>query len=669
MTHILITAPGRGAGRSRVGARAARRQPGRLERRRRCAVALCQQRLSAAAARQPGRRRAARRRNARLGGVSPGRDGRRGRRRSGGPLCPSACSSTSSRAATRTCRRCSTRWSRPGATCIVTGDAAALPSVLAAFGARGPRRSAGGRDRRGGACAQRLDRSRARRRDAAGLLRVAAALRPDHLVVGELSGPEAGELVLVATRGQNGVMLAMPGPHARRGARPGSARSRRPAWARPRPRRRWWRARSISYVHVVATPTAARASSRSASRAASGAEVAARRCAVALQRGREARLRRAAGCRGAACRRGSAARWRPRAARCRPRWSASRRGRSRHALARRRRAAAEDAAFFDRFRRGHRAPARRADPRALPAAAGRHRARRGGARARRCPTATRRSCGRSTAPTCFTRACSSRAWAPARRACWPSSVRIARTSWCSPRRCRAIATRWTPRGACCATTRAPRSARSRGRRSTRWLDATVAREQILFGPDGEYAPDVFDPAGQEIVPTIALRQAERALKVDPGAADAEHARGLALARLGRRRARRWPPSPPRPSWTPHNPWPWFDLGRTALALGKPAARRCRRSGARRRRRAKRRPARACWPGRFARRRAAGDEASAAALRAEALARDPRLVDGPVRAAASAAADGEEEGSAEELALLEAVAPGTPVPRRLPVIPH
>ena len=68
----------------------------------------------------------------------------------------------------------------------------------------------------------------------------------------------------------------------------------------------------------------------------------------------------------------------------------------------------------------------------------------------------------------------------------------------------------------------------------RWLDATVAREQILFGPDGEYAPDVFDPLGQEIVPTIALRQAERALKVDPGAADSEHARGLALARLGRR---------------------------------------------------------------------------------------------------------------------------------------
>ena len=105
----------------------------------------------------------------------------------------------------------------------------------------------------------------------------------------------------------------------------------------------------------------------------------------------------------------------------------------------------------------------------------------------------------------------------------------------------------------------------------RWLDATVAREQILFGPDGEYAPDVFDPSGQEVTPAIALRQAERALKIDPGAADAEHARGLALRapraagrgagcvprrdRAGRRRIR----------------GRWFDLGRTALALDKPAA--------------------------------------------------------------------------------------------------
>src|SRR6185295_9232732 len=101
----------------------------------------------------------------------------------------------------------------------------------------------------------------------------------------------------------------------------------------------------------------------------------------------------------------------------------------------------------------------------------------------------------------------------------------------------------------------------------RWLDAIVAREQILFGPDGEYAPEVFDPSAQEVVPTIALRQAERALKLDPGAADAEHARGLALARLGRREAA-LAAFRKATELDAGNPWPWFDLGRTALALSK-----------------------------------------------------------------------------------------------------
>jgi pilus assembly protein CpaF len=93
---------------------------------------------------------------------------------------------------------------------IVTGDVAALPSVLAAFGHEVPA------DRRvvaiGAAARSRsgwIDL--APTGDAAGLLRVAASLRPDHLLVGELAGPEAGELVLVATRGQNGILLAMPG--------------------------------------------------------------------------------------------------------------------------------------------------------------------------------------------------------------------------------------------------------------------------------------------------------------------------------------------------------------------------------------------------------------------------------------------------------------------------
>ena len=199
-----------------------------------------------------------------------------------------------------------------------------------------------------------------------------------------------------------------------------------------------------------------------------------------------------------------------------------------------------------------------------------------------------------------------------------------------------------------------------------WLDATVAREQILFGPDGEYAPDVFDRGGEEVVPPIALRQAERALKIDPGRcgrpsrARARAARGsagadAALAAFAA-----------ATELDADNPWPWFDLGRTALALGRPAEALAGVSarGRARARGADRRAPAAPGPRAAA---AAGDAAAAGALRAEALARDPALVDGLIRAAASAAAEGEEEGSAEELALLEAVAPGTPVPRRLPVI--
>ena len=100
----------------------------------------------------------------------------------------------------------------------------------------------------------------------------------------------------------------------------------------------------------------------------------------------------------------------------------------------------------------------------------------------------------------------------------------------------------------------------------RWLDATVAREQILFGPDGEYAPDVFDPVGQEVLPKIALRQAERALKADPGAADASTPGVWPWSAWGggSRRSRR---SSAATSST-RNTWPWFDLGRTALELGR-----------------------------------------------------------------------------------------------------
>jgi hypothetical protein len=196
----------------------------------------------------------------------------------------------------------------------------------------------------------------------------------------------------------------------------------------------------------------------------------------------------------------------------------------------------------------------------------------------------------------------------------------------------------------------------------RWLDATVAREQVLYGPDGEYAPDVFDPSGEEVTPLVALRQAERALKQDPGAAGAAHARGLALRQLGRQEAA-VDALDAATALDPQNPWPWFDLGRAALDDGQSdravaafrtvAELQAGPEGARF----------LAWAA-----RAAGAGAEAAALRAAALARDGALGESLRRAVDAAAEDQDPEAEAEAAALLAAIAPGAVVVprRRLPI---
>jgi tetratricopeptide (TPR) repeat protein len=201
----------------------------------------------------------------------------------------------------------------------------------------------------------------------------------------------------------------------------------------------------------------------------------------------------------------------------------------------------------------------------------------------------------------------------------------------------------------------------------RWLDATLAREQMLYGPDGEYLEDLFDPSGSELLPKIALRQAERGLHADPGAADVAHARGLALLRLGRREEaneafRR------AAELDPESPWPSFDLGRTAMALGRPteALEAFRRAAE-----AERGPDGArlyAWAARAA--AAGGDRAASEALRAQALARDPALVEQLRRAARAAADEGDPEAESEAALLLEVIEPGASglvAVRRLPVL--
>ncbi|HXJ22466.1 MAG TPA: FHA domain-containing protein [Polyangia bacterium] len=94
---------------------------------------------------------------------------------------------------------------------LLTGDPGALAHALGAAAAAIPA------DRRVVAIGAGQPRSRggwidlAPSADAAGLVRVAAGFRAEHLVVGELAGPEAGELALLAARGHDGLIVALAG--------------------------------------------------------------------------------------------------------------------------------------------------------------------------------------------------------------------------------------------------------------------------------------------------------------------------------------------------------------------------------------------------------------------------------------------------------------------------
>jgi tetratricopeptide (TPR) repeat protein len=205
-----------------------------------------------------------------------------------------------------------------------------------------------------------------------------------------------------------------------------------------------------------------------------------------------------------------------------------------------------------------------------------------------------------------------------------------------------------------------------------WLDATVARERVLYGSDGEFAPDVFDDDGEEVVPLVVVRQMERALKVDPGSAEAEHERGVALRRLGKT-ARAVEAFTSATALDPDAAWVWFDLGRTALEAPSPGAGldpavaldAFRRAAA-----LETGPAAArlhAWAARAA--VAAGDEGAAAAAREAALKREPSLLDGLLRAEAEARHEGDEPARLESEALRLALAPASAPRRSLRVVDH
>ncbi len=187
-----------------------------------------------------------------------------------------------------------------------------------------------------------------------------------------------------------------------------------------------------------------------------------------------------------------------------------------------------------------------------------------------------------------------------------------------------------------------------------WLEATIAREEILYDSDGEFRLEAFEPGG-EVTAAHGLKQAERAARKDPGSAFFQHELGLALRRLGRddRAAQAFARAA---ELDPPNPWPWFDLGRIQHARGEhgPAAASFQTAAA-----AASDPAGSrflAWGMRCLVEQ--GQRAAADELRAQALQRHPTLIDELKRAAEA------EEGDARELvALLEG---NVPLRRRLPV---
>lgn len=198
----------------------------------------------------------------------------------------------------------------------------------------------------------------------------------------------------------------------------------------------------------------------------------------------------------------------------------------------------------------------------------------------------------------------------------------------------------------------------------RWLEAAIAHQALLYDGDGEFLADAFEPDGEELTPTFALRQAERALKKDPGSALYQYEHGVALRRLGKTEAARAAFGQAAAA-DPTNPWPWFELGRCDHALGRygeaAAAFECAAE-------ASNGPEAArffAWAARGF--YLAGERPASERLRNLALTREPNLV-AALTAAAKDAREGDEIDAAKDAEELAALL-GSPIPlsRRLPVL--
>lgn len=202
---------------------------------------------------------------------------------------------------------------------------------------------------------------------------------------------------------------------------------------------------------------------------------------------------------------------------------------------------------------------------------------------------------------------------------------------------------------------------------SRWLDGLIAYHRVLYDADGEFAADAFEPDGSDVLPLVALRQTERALRACPDSAEWHHERGVALRRL-ERVAEAKEAFARAVALDPENPWAHFDLGRAALDLGPACA---REAGAAFEAAARLEGGDAAarlwvWAARAATLEASPERV--ALCRREALARERTLPD-QLRRARDAAGQGGDPGElAEAEALLEALeSPIQPGRMRLAVV--
>jgi tetratricopeptide (TPR) repeat protein len=198
----------------------------------------------------------------------------------------------------------------------------------------------------------------------------------------------------------------------------------------------------------------------------------------------------------------------------------------------------------------------------------------------------------------------------------------------------------------------------------RWLEGTIAHEALLYDSDGEFLAEAFEEDGEELTPTFALRQTERALRKDPGSALYHHEKGVALRRLGRL-------EPAREAFRaaaaadPTNPWPWFDLGRADHALGRfgesAAAFECAAEAAPGPESARF----AAWAARAF--HLAGERATAERLRLVALERDRDVVEALKQTAQAAREGGDEDAADDAAEIADLLGGNVPLARRLTVL--